>query len=296
MKQRTVYALGFFDGVHLGHQALLRACKAIATEYSCQAGVVTFTDHPESLVLGKSPDRINSNQDREALLKSYGIDTVLSLPFDKALMQTHWTDFLSQLVDTGAAGFVCGEDFRFGAGGVGTAKKLAAFCESRKLPHAVIPDQTLDGIRVSSSHIRSLLESGETETALRFLGHPHVLTAEVIPGRGLGHTLGIPTANLDLPQGVLLPKPGVYACRAFAQGKPYLAVTNIGSRPTVGGHRVTIEPHLLDFEGDLYGEQLTLAFYRYLRPEQNFDSLEELKAQIKKDRAESRKVLENCLK
>ena len=294
MKEKTIYALGFFDGVHLGHQALLRACKTKATEYGCRAGVLTFTHHPESLVLGKAPKLINSGEDRESLLRSYGMDTVISLPFDRQLMQTHWSEFLTHLLDNGAVGFVCGEDFRFGAGGNGTAQKLAAFCESRVLPYAIIPEQTVDGIRVSSSHIRDLLESGELETAIRFLGHPHVLTAQVIPGRGLGHTMGIPTANLALPQGVLLPKPGVYACKAITDCREYPAVTNIGSRPTVGGHHVTVEPHLLDFEGDLYGKKLTLAFYSYLRPEQKFDSLEELKAQIEKDCAGSRKVLENC--
>lgn len=294
MKEKTIYALGFFDGVHLGHQALLHSCKAIATEYGCRAGVVTFTHHPESLVLGKSPALINTGEDREAVLKSYGMDAVISLPFDEQLMRTHWSEFLTQLLEAGAAGFVCGEDFRFGAGGIGTAKKLAAFCQSRELPYQIVPEQTVDGIRVSSSHIRNLLESGDMEQAVAFLGHPHILTAEVISGRGLGHTLGIPTANLALPEGVLLPKPGVYACKAYAESKPYIAVCNIGSRPTVGGHHVTVEPHLLGFDGDLYGKQLTLAFYKYLRPEQKFSSLEELKAQIQKDSAASRKLLENC--
>lgn len=294
LNMNTIYALGFFDGVHLGHQALLRACKEKATEYGCRAGVVTFLDLPETLVPGKPAVRINTPEDRERMLKTYGMEEVLFLPFDKALMRTSWQDFLGMLMEKGAAGFVCGNDFRFGAGGNGTAEKLADFCRERNIPCSVIPEQTLDGVRICSTYIRSLLESGEMEKAVAFLGHPHILTASVISGRGLGQTMGIPTANLSPAKGVLLPKPGVYACKAWAEGKSYVAVCNIGSRPTVGGHHVTVEPHLLDFDGDLYGKQLTLEFYKFLRPEQKFDSLEELKAQIEKDCAESRKALENC--
>lgn len=291
-KEKTIYALGFFDGVHLGHQALLKACRELANTNGCKAGVITFAVHPDALVSGNAPALLNTIKDRANLLMAYGMDVVVELPFDRELMTTHWSDFLTQLVNDGAAGFVCGDDFRFGAGGSGTAKKLSGFCESRQLPFAVVPQQLLDGIRVSSSHIRALLASGELEKANRFLGHPHVFTGEVVSGRGLGRTIGAPTANLQIPKGVLLPKEGVYACAAHVNGKIYPAVTNIGSRPTVGGHHVTIESWLLDFEGDLYGQKLTLIFYRYLRPEKKFDSLEELQAEIQKNAAESRKIFE----
>lgn len=291
-KEKTIYALGFFDGVHLGHQALLKACRELAKANGCKAGAITFAVHPDALVSGNAPALLNTIKDRANLLVAYGMDVVVELPFDRELMTTHWSDFLTQLVNDGAAGFVCGNDFRFGAGGSGTAKKLSGFCESRQLPFAVVPQQLLDGIRVSSSHIRELLASGELENASRFLGHPHVFTGEVVPGRGLGRTIGAPTANLQIPEGVLLPKEGVYACAAHVNGKNYPAVTNIGSRPTVGGHHVTIESWLLDFEGDLYGQKLTLIFYRYLRPEKKFDSLEELQAEIQKNAAESRKIFE----
>ena len=158
LNMNTIYALGFFDGVHLGHQALLHACKEKATEYGCRAGVITFVDLPEAL---KSPVRINTSEDRETMLKSFGMDEVLFLPFDKALMDTPWQDFLAFLLEKGAAGFVCGNDFRFGAGGNGTAEKLADYCADRNIPCSVIPEQTMDGIRISSTYIRSLLESGE---------------------------------------------------------------------------------------------------------------------------------------
>ena len=283
MKEKTIYALGFFDGVHIGHQALLKACADLAREQGCKAGVVTFSSHPDTLVAGDTPELINTLEDRCGLLKAYGMDTVILLPFDRALMTTHWAAFLTQLTERGAVGFVCGSDFRFGAGGVGTAKKLEAFCSKRQLPCAVVPQQLLGEIRVSSTHIRGLLKQGDVGEANRFLGHPHILSGEVVTGQKLGRTIGIPTANLELPEGLVQLKFGVYACKVIFDGKAYFAVTNVGVRPTVGGEKVTVEPWILDFEGDLYGKTLTLVFYKFLRPEQKFENLDALQGQIRRD-------------
>ena len=281
--EKTVYALGFFDGVHLGHQALLREAVRLAAEAGAAPGVVTFSTHPDGLVSGSAPKLLNTREERNGLLRAAGIESIFELPFDEKVKNTHWSDFLRQLVEMDAAGFVCGDDFRFGAGGLGTPKKLEAFCKKQGIPYAIVPQQTLDGVRVSSTHIRHLLENGEMEQACRFLGHPHILTGEVVEGRQLGRTLGIPTANVLLPEGLAVPKLGVYACKTVVDGKVYSAVTNIGSRPTVGGHQVRAESWLLDFEGDLYGKPMTLAFLKFLRPEKKFESLEELKAQILQD-------------
>ena len=290
MKERTIYALGFFDGVHLGHQALLTACKALAKQETCAAGVITFDSHPDTLVLGKTPALINTATDRALLLKSYGMDTVIALPFDKAMMEMPWQEFFRTIVETyHAAGIVCGSDFRFGHRGEGNAELLRTACEKENIPCVVVPEQTVDGIRVSSTHIRSLLEQGDMETAVRFLGHPHILTGTVISGRKLGRTIGIPTANLALPEGLLIPRLGVYACLAVIEGEKYMAVTNIGTRPTVEGHHITVEPWILDFDGDLYGKPLTLEFYKFLRPEQKFPDLAALQAEIQKNEEESRK-------
>lgn len=289
MKQKTIYALGFFDGVHLGHQALLRACRDLAQEHHCKAGAVTFVNHPDTLISGKTPGLVNTSEDRKQLLHTFGVDTVVELCFDEVLRKTHWSSFLTQLTEQGAAGFVCGDDFRFGAGGSGTAKKLAAYCEDRGMPYAIVPQQLLHGIRVSSTHIRALLEEGNLQEAVRFLGHPHVLTGQVISGQQLGRTIGIPTANLSLPEGLLVPRLGVYASKAWIEGRAYMAVTNIGTRPTVSGEGVTVEVHLLDFDGDLYGKTLTLAFYRFLRPEKKFDSLAQLQEEIQKNTLQVRK-------
>ena len=288
--EKTIFALGFFDGVHLGHQALLSEAGKLAKELGAKTGVVTFSDHPDGLVFGSAPKLLNTAPDRNGLLRAYGAEVIWELPFDKEVMNTHWGNFLSQLVESGAAGFVCGDDFRFGSGGLGTPKKLAAFCEKRGLAYAIVPQQEIDGVRVSSTYIRELLENGEMEQVNRFLGHPHVLTGEVVEGRQLGRTIGVPTANMRIPEGLAVPKLGVYAGSALVDGKAYLTVTNIGSRPTVGGHQVRVESWLLDFEGDLYGKTLTLAFLKFLREEKKFDSLEELKEQILKDAQQVRKL------
>ena len=285
---KRVFALGFFDGVHLGHQALLSECVRLAGELDCQAAAITFDTHPQTLTTGQAPGLLNTGADRIRLLRSFGIGPVYTFYFNNETRNMPWQDFFAVLLECGAAGIVCGHDFRFGHRGEGNAEKLAEACAAAGIPCAAVPEQSLDGIRVSSTHIRALLESGKMETAARFLGHPHVLTGTVVSGRRLGRTLGVPTANLRLPEGVLAPKFGVYACRVTVDGRNYAAVANVGTRPTVEGHHITVEPWILDFEGDLYGREITLEFYRFLRPEMKFESLEALRQQIRVDAEETR--------
>ena len=296
MDKRKIFALGFFDGVHLGHQALLKQCLSLAQTHSAQAAVITFDRHPLSLFSAQSPALVNTNADRQRLLRQQGMEYVHTIPVTEKVMSTPWQDFLTNLQELGAVGFVCGNDFRFGHRGEGNAEKLQAYCAQRNLPCIVVPEQTVDGIRISSSHIRSLLEQGKVEDANRFLGHPHIFTGTVVPGRQLGRTIGIPTANLHLPQEILVPKFGVYACMACFDGEKHPAVTNIGTRPTVNGHHITIEPWILDFSGDLYGKEITLEFHHFLRPEQKFASLEQLQQEILKNAQETKNLLVSCKK
>lgn len=293
MRKRKVFALGFFDGVHQGHQALLAECVRLAKELNIETAAITFLQHPQSLFVKDPPPLINTDADRDRLLQHYGIRNIYKLPVTKEVMSTPWERFLEDLLEQGAAGFVCGDDFRFGSRGEGDGEKLTAFCQERGLPCTIVPEQAVDGVRISSTYIRRLLEGGEMETAVKFLGHPHILSGEVVPGRKLGRTIGIPTANILLPQQLVQPKLGVYACKALVDGEEYLAVTNIGSRPTVGGHQVRAESWLLDFAGDLYGKEITLAFHSFLREEQKFSGLEELQKEIRKNGEEVRKIFEN---
>lgn len=295
MKEKTIYALGFFDGVHRGHASLLSACKELAREHGKNAGVVTFDAHPDTLVLGSTPGLINTPADRDRLLRQYfAMDKVVTLPFDEEMRTMPWQDFIDMLRrDYDAAGFVCGADFRFGHKGLGTAEILREFCGQAGLPCAVVPEQLLGDTRISSTVIRTMLERGEMGKAVEFLGHPHILTGEVVSGIQLGRTLGIPTANLRLPDGLAVPKFGVYACRVRVGGEVYPAVANIGTRPTVQGQGITVEPWLLDYTGDLYGREITLEFYEFLRPERKFDSLEALKQEIHRNARQTRDILEN---
>lgn len=292
---KTIYALGFFDGVHLGHQALLRDCRVLAEKNHAGAGVVTFANHPDALVFGAAPGLINTPQDREHLLRQvYGMDTLVTLPFDHALQDTPWDAFLENLIQTRqAAGFVCGADFRFGRRGEGSAQTMSQFCRDRGLPFSVVPELFLEGVRVSSTYIRGLIEAGDVVRAAKFLGHPYRLTGLVCHGKQLGRTLGFPTANMAFPDSLAKPRFGVYACRARLPEGDFPAVTNLGLRPTVDGQSVTVESWLLDFRGELYGRDLTLEFYDFIRPERKFESLDAMREEIFRNARQARDALRN---
>ncbi len=294
---KTIFALGFFDGVHIGHAALLKKCLAMSRELGCRCGVVTFGAHPDTLVLHQTPVLINTSRDRALLLREkFHMETVVTLPFDEHMRSMPWEEFLEMLQrEYDAAGFVCGDDFRFGYRGQGNAQILEDYCRKHDLPWAVVPEQTLDGIRVSSTYIRSQIETGDMATAVRFLGHPHILRGTVVHGKALGRTLGVPTANLRLVPGIAVPRFGVYACRCIIDGVGYPAVTNVGTRPTVEGQSVTVEPWILDYNGDLYDREITLEFYYFIRPEKKFPNLEALREEIHRNAQETRDYLQRTL-
>ncbi len=281
---QTIIALGFFDGVHLGHGALLRRTAALAAQTGRRALALTFDRSP-----GKDGRLLTSVADRVRLIRSlYGVASVEVLPFTEAFMHLPWQDFLELLVrDYGAAHLVCGWDYRFGWRGEGDAQALTDWCAAHGLGCDVIPPLVIEGITVSSTYLKELVETGDLETALRFYGHPHTLSGSVQPGRHLGHTLGFPTANLLPAPELVLPRDGVYAVKAETDGQSFVGVCNVGTRPTVGGHRRTVETWLDGFAGDLYGRPLTVDFYKLLRPEQTFSSLETLRAQVYQDRQAS---------
>ena len=290
--EKRIFALGFFDGVHRGHQALLAECVRMAKAMDVETAAITFEAHPQSLFRSDVPPLLTTLQDRFRLLLRYGIDHVYPFPVTPKVMSTPWEVFLEELMGSGAVGFVCGDDFRFGSRGEGNAEKLRQFCRARKLPCVIVPEQNLDGVRISSSYIRKQIGEGDMATAVRFLGHGHMLTGTVVTGRRLGRSLGFPTANIELPQEVIVPRHGVYACRAYVGEKSYLAVCNVGNRPTVQGHQVRTETWLLDFDGDLYGQSVTLEFMYFLRPEQRFESLDALKKAVLCDAENTRKFFE----
>ena len=285
---QTVIALGFFDGVHRGHGALLEKTVQRARELGAEPVVFTFDRPPKEVVTGKPVLLINSPEDRRDLVKRlYGIDRIILAPFDREMMTLPWDAFVEQKLvrDLNAVHLVAGHDHRFGHKNQGTPQLLQEKCRALGLGCDIIPKVEIGGITVSSTYIRRLVELGQIERANQFLGHPHVLTQVVRHGHRIGHTIGIPTVNLVAPPHVLVPSHGVYATRVtLPDGGTYAAVTNVGTRPTVNnGSDVTVEAWLLDFDGDLYGQTVRLEFLRHIRDEVRFDSLDALKAQINRD-------------
>ena len=287
MKQRVI-ALGFFDGVHLGHGALLRRTVEEARRRGCTPAVFTFDRPPKEVVTGIPCPLINSPADRKDLLRRlYGITDVLMVPFDREMMTTPWARFVTDILVERyhAVHLVAGHDHHFGHKNQGSPELLAEKCAELGLGCDIIPKVELGGITVSSTYIRRLVELGQLERAAEYLGHPHTLTGQVAHGRGIGSTRLFPTANITLPPHVLVPDHGVYITRVtLPEGESFAAVTNVGTRPTVNnGTDVTVEASLLDYTGDLYGKTLRLEFLRRLRPELRFDSMDALRRQIAAD-------------
>jgi riboflavin kinase/FMN adenylyltransferase len=284
--EKRVIALGFFDGVHLGHQALLERAMERAEQRGLRPALFTFDRSPREMVTGERVPLLTTPGEREALVKTlYPVEEVITAPFDQAMMTMPWQDFLTMLVERyHAAWLVAGHDFRFGYKNEGSAELLQSRCRELGLGCDIIPPVTVDGVIVSSTYIRSLLEQGDVEDARRFLGYPFYLTGEVSHGRGLGGQIGAPTLNFAPPAGHLTPKRGVYVTQAMVDGARCPAVTNVGVRPTVDEDgEEWVETHLLSNAPQLYGKKCRVEFLKFLRPERRFDSVEDLQAQISRD-------------
>lgn len=296
-ENKRVMALGFFDGIHVGHAALLERTKERAAEVGAVPSVLTFDVHPDTLVFKKSIPLINSAYDREDIIqRCFGIDNVLFIHFSQKVMHMDWQEFIDDLIDEmNLVWIVVGHDFCFGYKGLGTADKLKAHCEQRGVGCDIIPAVCRDGIVVSSTLIRQLIKSGDIEKANEYLGRPHTLTDTVRSGYHLGTKIGSPTINMMIPDGVVVPRYGVYAAKAhLADGREYISVTNIGVRPTVSDeNHVSVESYLIDFSGNLYGTTVRIELFWFLRPERKFSSADELSVQIKLDAESTRRYFEN---
>ena len=302
----AIYAPGNHDGVHLGHRALLRRCRELANEAAIplRVAALTFDPHPAALI---SPERVPAKlttiERRSELLYAAGADEVVVQKFDQALAELPPEAFLSRLFARGAAGFVVGPDFRFGKDREGDVALLELVAKRDRLKLFVEPPVLLNGERVSSSAIRKALIDGDLEKATAMLGRVHELEGEVVVGQQRGRTLGFPTANLSGTE-VLHPRDGVYAVIArvlpdrsdpntvdhFGPRALLHGVANLGTRPTLAAGR-SVEAHLFDFSGDLYGKRLRIGFVSRVRDEQKFATLDALVAQIARDSEASRTKL-----
>ena len=281
---KRVIALGFFDGVHTGHGALLSRVREKAAALEAGPTAFTFHAHPGSRITGAVTPLINSAADRADLMRRlYGIREIIVAHFD-SMMRMPWEDFITEYLvkEQGAVHVVAGHDFHFGYKGEGNPRRLAEKCAALGVGCDIIPKIEKEGITISSTYIRTLIAQGEMERADAFLGHPHVLTDRVAHGKKLGSTLGFPTVNLRLKENVLSPAKGVYATKVILEnGETHPAVTNVGTRPTVDdGNQLTIEGFILDFQGDLYGQKIQMEFYKYLREERKFPSFAALTAEV----------------
>ena len=269
-------ALGYFDSIHVGHQALI----AKALSLGRKVGVFTFVgDFYGSL--GQAVKPIFDWETRKALLADLGVDYVLTLPAEPRWLNASGEDFLALMPY--ARAFVCGTDFRFGRGAECDTAYLADYCTRKGLQLAVVDLTRLYGVKVSTRHLRQYLKEGDIPRLNEALGRPYALHGQVVHGKELGNRLGFPTANFFPDESLELPLEGVYAAGVTIDGKGYQAVCNLGKQPTVGGEAFRLETCILGYDGDLYDRDLTVRLYERLRDIVKFDTVDELKAQIALD-------------
>ena len=280
-------SVGVFDGVHGGHRLLIRRLLKEAEQRRLSAGVITFHPHPVTVVRPGTPvTYLESLERRVELLKELGVEFVSVVPFTSEVQQVSAEDFMRCLVEeAGLRALVVGEDFRLGRGGLGTTDYLSRVGDD--LGYEVVPvplfHDDAERERVSSTRIRQALADGRMEEVARLLGRPYSVRGPVLHGDGRGAGIGFPTLNIGAGVDRAMPPNGVYVTRAHVAGRTFQAVTNIGVRPTFEGDTRRVETHLFDFEGDLYGQVVTIELLSRLRDERKFDGLEALVAQIRLD-------------
>lgn len=281
--ENTVVACGKFDGIHAGHRKLLEQLF-FYQEKGFKSTIFTF-DASISKVMQGTKGFIYTSEERCFCLEQLGIDYLVEYRFEEPLSRLTPEQFVEQILirQLGAKVVVVGEDFRFGYQRQGDVELLGRL-EKTYGYELVVVSKCMDGSgKVSSSEIRNMLIDGEMEQTARLLGRPYFIRGEVIHGRQLGRSIGMPTANVAVPEGKLIPPNGVYVSRCFLGDRCFYGITNIGTKPTVQGEEVGVETFLFDFDEDIYGEILTVEFLTHVRREQRFHSVEELSAQMHRD-------------
>jgi riboflavin kinase/FMN adenylyltransferase len=280
----TLLTIGVFDGVHAGHHYLVNSLKERAKEQGLLSGVVTFDPHPQWVLRHDQLPWLSTLQQRVNSLHQQEIDFVAVISFTPEVAQLGARQFVSLLKEyLKMRALMVGPDFALGRAREGNSTLLSALGKELGFTVETIPPFTIDGEVVSSTLIRQSLTQGDMAKVTKLMGHPFHLISQVVPGERRGQLLGFPTANLDIQPQQALPGNGVYATIAQVDGKRFPSATSIGTRPTFGNGARTVEVHLLDYQGDLYGKQITTEFVLKLRNEQCFASSEQLKSQMKED-------------
>lgn len=285
MESESVVTLGKFDGIHKGHEKLLTKVKQLAgTDY--KTVIFTFAVHPTAYLRGDKPQTLMTNRERYQYLSKGGYDYLIECPFVQEVASMEPEDFIEEVLikQLKAAHVVVGTDFRFGHGRRGNTDTLKKYEHHGCFQVHIVTKETYEGQDISSTLVRSEVEMGRMEEVTALLGHPFSIVGEVEYGRQLGRTLGIPTTNIMPPDNKILPPYGVYFTRTWVDGISYKGITSIGCKPTIADElKRGVETFLFDYSGNLYGRELTVELYKYHRPEQKFQNIEALKAQMEKD-------------
>jgi riboflavin kinase / FMN adenylyltransferase len=285
----AVVTSGTFDGVHVGHKKILSRLTEVARKSGGETVVITFWPHPRLVLYpdDKQLRLLNTFEEKAELLKKQGVNHLLRIPFTKEFSQLSSEDFITKILveKIGTKKLVIGYDHHFGKNREGSFEQLMLNAPKYGFEVEEIPRQDVDHVTVSSTTIRKSIESADLETANHLLGQPYMLSGRVVKGDQLGRQLGYPTANIEIDSiHKLIPADGIYAVRVHHASSAYKGALYIGNRPTVDGARKVIEVNIFNFAKEIYGESLTVSFHKFIRGDQKFDSLEQLKAQIAIDK------------
>jgi len=288
--------IGNFDGLHLGHKALIQKLCSKAAETNAQAVAITFYPHPRVFFgIEKDPYNLMTRGEKNSMFEQLGLDQVITLPFNKTLASMAAENFLSELITHfNLQGMVMGLDFSLGKDREGTIPAIQAFMRRFRIQVLRESPVLLDGQVIASEAIRTALGNGQPELAAVMLGRPYSMSGKVQTGKKLGRRLGLPTANLTIEPEKFVPKYGVYASKTWLDGKSYASVSSIGVRPTVEENGTpNVETLILDFDNDIYDEEIKVEFVQFIRPEIKFENIGDLSKRIEKDKEEARSILKH---
>lgn len=282
---KSVVTIGNFDGVHKGHQVLIKKTVKFANENNLKSIVFTFENHPINYFKNKKIKNIITNSEKISKIKKLGVDILIMIPFDSYMTKISPLEFIKEiLIDKlDAKKIIVGHDFTFARRKEGNTKILKEMSFKYRFDLEIVNSIDINDIRVSSTHIRELVDNGDVDKVNKYLGYNFLIKGKIIKGKQLGRTIGFPTANIKINDDLLIPKKGVYVTSVYIDDNIYYGATNIGYNPTVKGESLSIETNILEFSEDIYGKIIKLEFLERIRDEKKFNSIDELKLQLKKD-------------